>query len=83
MDGSDTSSIFNSSDSADFNEHNIWNPVLELLFHVQVGAFLEEYVDEVDLVRIALSCHFALDVQCDKAEAYCPDKCSVRHHCLK
>ena len=82
MDGSDTSSIFTSSESVDFNEHNIWNPVLELLFHVQVGAFMEEYVDEVDLGRIALSCHFALDVPCDKAEAHCRDKCSVRHHCL-
>ena len=82
MDGSDTSSIFTSSDSGDFNEHNIWNPVLELLFHVQVGAFMEEYVDEVDLLRIALSCHFALDVLCDKAEGHCRDKCSIRHHCL-
>ena len=49
MDCSDTSSIFTSSDSVDFNEHNIWNPVLELLFHVQVGTFMEAHFDEADL----------------------------------
>ena len=57
-DGSDTSSTFTSSDSVHFNEHNISNPLLDLLFHVQVGAFMEAYFDEVDLVRSALSCHF-------------------------
>ena len=62
-----------SSDSVDFNEHNIWNPVLEQLFHVLVGAFTEAYFDEVELGRIALSCHFALDV--------CPDARSIRRHC--
>ena len=58
--GSDTSSIFTSSDSVDFNEHNILNPAVEPIFHVQVGAFMEAYFEEVDLGRIALSCHFAL-----------------------
>ena len=80
-DGSDTSSIFTSSDSVDFNEHTICNPVLELPLHVQVGAFMEAYFDESDLVKIALSCHFALDVLCDKAEVHCSDECSIRHHC--
>ena len=42
--------IFTSSDSFDFNEHNIGNPVLELLFHVQVGAFMEAHVAEVDFL---------------------------------
>ena len=28
------------------------------------------YLDEADLGRIALSCHFALDVLCDKAEMH-------------
>ena len=39
--------------------HNIWNSVLELLFHVQVGAFMEEaYVAEVDfLVNLVLMFH--------------------------
>ena len=58
------------SDSVACDEHNIWNPVLELLFHVHVGAFMEAYFDEADLVIIAHSCHFALDVLCDKAEVH-------------
>ena len=43
---------------------------------------MEEYVDELDLEGIALSCHFALDVLCDKAGAHCPVKCSDMHHYL-
>ena len=31
---------------------------------------MESYVDEVVLGRIAKSCHFALDVLCDKAELH-------------
>ena len=54
----------------------MWNPVLELLFHVA-------YVDEVDLGRIAHSCHFTLYVLCYKADVHCPDARSIRHHCLK
>ena len=67
-------------DLVDFNEHNIWNPVLELLFHVQIGTFMESHFDDVDLGRIALSCHFALDVLSDKAVVRCPGECSSRHH---
>ena len=33
--------------------------MLELLFHVQVGGIFEIYVEELDLARIAVSCHFA------------------------
>ena len=39
---------------------------MELLFHVQIGGIFELLVDKKDLARIALSCHFALDVLCDK-----------------
>ena len=46
------------------------NPMLGLFCHVQVGVFLESYFDEVVLGRIALSCHFTLDLLCDKAELY-------------
>ena len=35
---------------------------MELLFHVQIGGIFELLVDEIDLARIALSCHFAFDV---------------------
>ena len=41
--------------------HNILNPMLELLCYAHVGVLMEE-----DSGRIALSCHFALDILCDK-----------------
>ena len=43
--------------------HNIWNPLLELLFHEQVSGVFEPFVDDIDLARIALSCHFATVLQ--------------------
>ena len=50
----------------------MWNPVLELLLnvHVQIGGVFEPFVDEIDLARIALSYHFALDVLCYKEGAH-------------
>ena len=44
--------------------------MMELPFHVQNGGILELFVEEVDLARIALSCHYALDVLCDKEGAH-------------
>ena len=52
MDSSDTSSTPTPSDFVASDETNIWNPVLELLFHAHVGAFMEKYFDETDLGRI-------------------------------
>ena len=43
---------------------------MELLFHVQIGGIFEPFVDETDLARVALSCHFALDYLCDKEGAH-------------
>ena len=44
---------------------------MELLFHAQIGGIFEPpFVDETDLARIALSCHFALDLLCDKEGAH-------------
>ena len=37
---------------------------------MQVGGFFDVYFDEIDSARIALSCHFALDLLCDKADAH-------------
>ena len=34
-----------SLDSVDFNDHNVWTPLLELRFHVHVGAFMEAHFD--------------------------------------
>ena len=61
MDVSDTSSTLTSSDSVDYDEHNSWNPMLELLCHAHIGVFMEALFDEEEMGRIALSCHFALD----------------------
>ena len=45
---------------------------MELLFHVQIGGIIVLFVDEIDLARIALSCHFALDLLCDKTGSHDP-----------
>ena len=57
-----------SSSSDELDEHNVWNPMLRLLYHAHDG--VQALLDEVDLGRIALSCHFALGVLCDKAEVH-------------
>ena len=44
--------------------HNMSNLLLELLFHEQVSGIFEPSVDEIDLAKITLSCHFALDLLC-------------------
>ena len=43
---------------------------MELFFHVRIGGIFVLFVDEIDLARLALSCHFALDVLCDKEGAH-------------
>ena len=50
--------------------HNMWNPMMELLFHEQISGAFEPFVDEIDSAKIALSCHFALDLLCYKEGAY-------------
>ena len=52
-------------------------PCWDFFCREHVGTFMEAYFDEVDLGRIALSCHFALDVLCDKAEVQCPEARSI------
>ena len=37
-----------SSESNEYQEHNIRNPMLELLCHAHSGVFMEAYFDEVD-----------------------------------
>ena len=69
MNGSVTSSTFSSEESFEYHEHNIWNPMLESLCHSEVGVVMETLLDEVDMGRIALSCHFSLDVPCDKTSS--------------
>ena len=42
--------------------------MLGLFCHVQIGVFVEAYLDEVDMGRIALSFHL-LDLLCDKTSS--------------
>ena len=57
-------------DSDECDEHNVWNPMLNLFCQEYVGEPTESYLDEAVLGRIALSCHFALDLLCESnAEA--------------
>ena len=50
-------------------EHNMWNPLLDLLFLEQVSGIFASNLVDIDLARIALSCHFALDLLCHKEDA--------------
>ena len=63
---SPTSCVSTASSSDEGFEHNIWNSFMELPFHVQIGGIFELFADEIDLARTALSCHFAVDLLCDK-----------------
>ena len=54
----------------DYFEHNMWNPLLELLFLEQANGLFASYLVEIDLAMIALSCHFALDLLCYKEGVY-------------
>ena len=54
----------------DYFEHNIWNPLLNLLFLEQVSCIVASKLVDIDLARIALSCHFALDFLCYKEDVF-------------
>ena len=56
------------SDPDELAEHNMWNPMLELFCHADIGILLEALADDMVLGIIALTCHFALDTSCDKSE---------------
>ena len=47
-------------------EHNMRNPLLELLFLEQISGIFASFVVEIDLAKITLSSHFALDLLCYK-----------------
>ena len=57
---SPTSFVSAASSSGENSAHNMWNPLLELLFHEHISSILLLSVDEFDLAKIALSCQFAL-----------------------
>ena len=62
------SSALTATSIADYFEHNMWNPLLELLFLEQANGCVAPFLVEIDVSKIALSCHFALDVVCYKGE---------------
>ena len=64
-----SSSVSSSSSCYDVNEHNMWNPLLELFCHEQVGLRMATLADKVATARVALSCHFALHPLCDKSDS--------------
>ena len=70
MQRSGASSVSTALDSAHFDAHNIQNPMMELLFHVQIGGIFELFVEEFDMAKITFSCHFAFDLLCDKEGAH-------------
>ena len=62
------SSASTASSIDDYSEHNMWIPLLELLFLKHVNGIVDSYLVDLDLVKIALSCHFALDLLCFQEE---------------
>ena len=64
---SSTSTVASIDDSS---EHNMWNPLLEVLFVEQANDIFASYLVEIDVAKIALSCHFALDLLCYKEGAH-------------
>ena len=61
------------STASSFSENfarNMWNPLLELHFHEQTSGVIVLYVEEIEWVKIALSCYFALNLLCYKQGAH-------------
>ena len=52
------------SDSEEEEQHNTWNKLLELLTLPGSSPAIQRGVYDWELCRVALSCHFALDVIC-------------------
>ena len=64
------SSASTASSINDYSEHNMWNPLLELIVLEQVNGIVDSFLAEIDMAKIAFSCHFALDLLCYKENAY-------------
>ena len=60
------SSVSTASSSGESFAHNMWNSLLELLFHGQISGVFVPFVGKTGLAKIVLSCHFALDLLCYK-----------------
>ena len=44
----------------------MWNPLLSAMADVAAGPVLDDLVSEVDMGRVALTCHFSLDLLCSE-----------------
>ena len=53
---------------------NIWNSFLELVAHCRSGVLSELFLEDVELAKISLCCHFSLDLLCEGAQG---DGCSL------
>ena len=67
---SPTSFVSTASSSGESFAHNMWNPLLELLFHEQISSILLLSAEEFFSAKIVLSCQFAQDVLCFKEIAH-------------
>ena len=65
-----SSSASTASSIDDYSGHNLWNLLLELLFLEHVNGIVDSYLLDLDLVKVALSCHVALDSLCSKEEVF-------------
>ena len=63
---SPTSSVSTASSFGEYFAHNMWNPLLEVLFLEETSGVIVLFVEEIELAKIALSCHFAFDLLCYK-----------------
>ena len=75
-----SSSTSTASSIDDYSEHNMWNPLLELLFLGHVNGIVDANLVDLGLAKIAFSCHFALDLLCYKEDHGIPSL--MWHHCL-
>ena len=57
----------------------MWNLLLELLFFGLVNGIFASYLVEIDLAKIALSCHVALDFLCKKEEVLAFERKYIGH----
>ena len=52
------------SDEEDSEQPNMWNVMLELFTLWEISPRLQQALEDWEMCRVALTCHFALDVFC-------------------
>ena len=48
----------------------MWNPLLDLLVLEQVSGIFASHLVDIDMAKIALTCHFAIDLLCYKEDVF-------------